>query len=103
MSLPVAVTISGMDSVEVLQKNLAVASGFKPLTDKEMDAIRAKCAPMAVDGRFEPYKISLQFDNPVTRLCHGFPIDRQQKEVKEMLEHGTGPWMTEGVSKEGRQ
>src|SRR5437773_11516908 len=68
MSLPVAVTISGMDSLEVLKKNVAVARGFQPLAEKEMDAIRAKCAPTAADGRFEPYKVSLQFDNPVTRL-----------------------------------
>jgi uncharacterized protein len=95
MSLPVAVTISGMDSFDVLRKNVAVARGFKPLSDKEMDAIREKCAAAAADGRFEPYKVSLQFDNPVTRLSHGFPIDKRQKEVKEMLEKGTGPWTTE--------
>jgi len=103
MSLPVAVTISGMDSLDVLHKNVAIARGFRPLTEKEMDAIRAKCAPTAADARFEPYKVSLQFDNPVTRLSHGFPIDAQQKEVKEMLEKGTGPWTTEGVSQEGRR
>ena len=103
MSLPVAVTISGMDSLDVLRKNLAAARGFKPLTEKEMDAVRAKCAPTAADGRFEPYKVSLQFDNPVTRLSHGFPLDRRQKEVIEMLAVGTGPWTTEGISQEGRR
>ncbi len=95
MSLPVAVTIVGMDSLEVLRNNVAIARGFKPMTDVQMDAIRAKCAPTAADGRFEPYKMSLKFDNPVTRLSHGFPIDNQQKEVKEMLEKGNGPWTTE--------
>jgi aryl-alcohol dehydrogenase-like predicted oxidoreductase len=103
MSLPVAVTISGMDSLDVLKKNVEAARGFKALTEKEMNAIREKCAPTAADGRFEPYKMSLQFDNPVTRLSHGFPIDRQQKEVKEMLEKGTGPWMTDSASQEGRR
>ena len=103
MSLPVAVTISGMDSLDVLRKNVAIARGFKPLTEKEMDAIREKSAPTAVDGRFEPYKASLKFDNPVTRLSHGFPIDKEQKEVKEMLEKGTGPWTSKGTSQEGRR
>ena len=42
------------------------------------------CA-LAADGRFEHYKVSLQFDNPEARLAHGFPIDGQQMEVKEML------------------
>jgi aryl-alcohol dehydrogenase-like predicted oxidoreductase len=94
MSLPVAVTISGMDSLEVLNKNVAIARGFQPLSEKEMDAIRAKCAPSSADGRFEPYKVSLKFDNPVTRLAHGFPIDGQEKEVKEMLSKGNGSWVT---------
>jgi aryl-alcohol dehydrogenase-like predicted oxidoreductase len=95
MSLPVAVTISGMDSLDVLHKNLAMARDFQPLGAKEMDAIRAKCAPTSADGRFEPYKVSLKFDNQVTRLTHGFPIDGQEKEVKEMLATGNGSWATE--------
>jgi aryl-alcohol dehydrogenase-like predicted oxidoreductase len=40
MSLPVAVTISGIDSMDVLRQNLAVARDFKPLTDKAMQALR---------------------------------------------------------------
>ena len=27
----------------------------------------ARCAPTAVDGRYEPYKVSLRYDNPMTR------------------------------------
>ncbi|MDB6019758.1 MAG: Ferredoxin [Pedosphaera sp.] len=94
MSLPVAVTICGMDSQKVLQQNLMVARGFKPLTEAEMDALRNKCAATAADGRYEVYKSTLRFDNPVTRLPHGFPIDKQQKEVKAMLENGNGTWET---------
>src|SRR6202163_743712 len=36
MSLPVATTISGIDSMEVLDQNLAVATNFKPFTDAEL-------------------------------------------------------------------
>ena len=92
ISLPVAVTISGMDSLAVLDQNLSVARGFTPMTDAEMVALRARCAAAAADGRFEPYKLSLKYDNPVTRLSHSFPIDQTQREVKEMLEKGTGTW-----------
>jgi len=92
MSLPVAVTICGMDSLDVLHQNLRIARGFHPMTDGEMDALRARCAPTAADGRYEPYKVSLRYDNPVTRLPHGFPIDPTQREVKAMLEKGTGTW-----------
>jgi predicted aldo/keto reductase-like oxidoreductase len=93
MSLPVATTISGMDSLEVLHQNLRVVRGFQPMTESEMDALRARCAPTAADGRFEPYKVSLRYDNPMTRLPHGFPIDSTQREVAEMLEKGDAPWL----------
>jgi aryl-alcohol dehydrogenase-like predicted oxidoreductase len=93
MSLPVATTISGMDSLEVLHQNLRVVRGFAPMTEKEMDALRARCAPTAADGRYEPYKVSLRYDNPMTRLPHGFPIDKTQREVAEMLEKGDAPWL----------
>ncbi len=92
MSLPVSVTISGMDSLEVLHQNLRVARGFKPMTQAEMAGLRERCAATAADGRFEPYKRSLRFDNPVTRLPHGFPVDAEEKEVKTMFKKGTGTW-----------
>jgi len=92
MSLPVATTISGMDSLDVLRQNLRVARGFRPMTSNEMDALRARCAATGADGRYEPYKVSLRYDNPMTRLPHGFPIDRTQREVREMLENGNGTW-----------
>src|SRR5207253_10346236 len=40
MSLPVATTISGIDSLAVLRQNLRIARGFKPLTAEEMQALR---------------------------------------------------------------
>jgi uncharacterized protein len=92
MSLPVSTTIVGMDSVEVLRQNIRVARSFTRMTDDEMDALRERCAPAAADGRYEPYKVSLRYDNPITRLPHGFPIDSTQREVREMLEKGTGSW-----------
>jgi uncharacterized protein len=82
-----------MDSLDVLRRNLRVVRHFKPMTEKEMDALRARCAPTAADGRYEPYKVSLRYDNPMTRLPHGFPIDPTQREVTEMLERGDGPWL----------
>jgi uncharacterized protein len=85
MSLPVATTITGMDSFDVLHQNLGVARGFKPMTPREMQALRDRCAPAAGDGRYEFYKLSLRFDNPQARLPHGFPLDMTQKEVQEML------------------
>jgi uncharacterized protein len=89
MSLPVATTITGMDKPEVLEQNLKIAQGFQPMSASEMDALRNRCHFAAGDGRFELYKVSLKFDNPEARLAHEFPIDQQQKEVKEMLKELT--------------
>jgi uncharacterized protein len=89
MSLPVATTITGMEKLEVLHQNLRVAQGFKPYSPDEMQRLRDRCTPMAADARFELYKVSLKFDNPEARLAHGFPLDLQQKEVKEMMDSTT--------------
>ncbi len=85
MSLPVTTTITGIDSLEVLHQNLQIAQNFKPMSEAEMDALRQRCKPDAADGRYELYKLSLKFDNPESRLAHGFPLDTQQIEVKDML------------------
>ena len=50
MSLPVAVTISGIDTLEVLHQNLGIACGFKPLEASAMQTLRERCEhipPMA--------------------------------------------------------
>ncbi len=73
MSLPVAATVSGMDSLKVLRQNLRVARGFEPYTEAEMRALRERCAEAAADGRFELYKTSKAFDGPPGRKQHKFP------------------------------
>jgi aryl-alcohol dehydrogenase-like predicted oxidoreductase len=83
MSLPVATTICGIDSPAVLKQVVDVASGFHPMTAAEMDAFRARCRALAGDGRFELYKVSLEFDNPAARQTHAFPVDPKQKEIAE--------------------
>jgi uncharacterized protein len=85
MSLPVTTTITGMDKVEIVRQALRVAQNFRPMTAEEMKALRDRVRPQSADARFEPYKFSLKFDNPEARMAHEFPLDMQQKEVKEML------------------
>jgi aryl-alcohol dehydrogenase-like predicted oxidoreductase len=77
MSLPVAVTISGIESVEILRQNLAIARGFQPLAPDEMDALRKRCAPSAADGHLELYKSTLKYDGGEGREQHGFPSQEQ--------------------------
>ena len=85
MSLPVTVTITGIDNDEVLEQAVEIARGFQPLRPEEMAALRDRVRPVATDGRFEPYKTSLKFDNPEARIAHGFPLDIKQVEVQEIL------------------
>lgn len=73
MSLPVASTVSGIDSLKILRQNLRIARGFEPLGAAEMQALRARVAGHAADGRFEVYKTSLHFDGPPGRKQHNFP------------------------------
>ena len=89
MSLPVATTIAGMESLDVLHQNLRVARGFTPMSPAEMTELRARCAPTAADGRYESYKVSIKYDNPETRAAvHGFPQDPKNKEIIDELQTG---------------
>lgn len=74
MSLPVATTVSGVDSMRVLRQNLGVARGFEPMASLEMQRLRTQCAPQAVDGRFELYKVTAKHEADVGRKQHGFPL-----------------------------
>ena len=73
MSLPVAVTISGIDSLRVLHQNLQVARGFQPLSGAEMQTIRAACRVGASDGHMELFKTTKTYDGDLGREMHGFP------------------------------
>jgi len=73
MSLPVATTVSGVDSMKVLKQNLAIADNFTPLTEAQMEQIRHRVAALAADGRFERYKTTAEHDADEGRAQHGFP------------------------------
>jgi predicted aldo/keto reductase-like oxidoreductase len=77
MSLPVAVTVTGIDSPKVLRQNLGVARGFRPLGPLELEQLRARYAPLAVDGRFELYKTTSKYVADVGRRQHGFPAQSE--------------------------
>jgi aryl-alcohol dehydrogenase-like predicted oxidoreductase len=77
MTLPVATTISGIDSLAVLRQNLAIARGFKPMTAEEMEALRRRCAPAAGDGHLELYKSTMMYDGDLGRAQHGIPSHKE--------------------------
>jgi uncharacterized protein len=87
MSLPVATTITGIETLQVLRQDLKIAQNFKPMPESEMASLRNRTKQSAADGHFDLYKVSLKFDNPEARLAHDFPLGDQQAEVKEMMKN----------------
>jgi aryl-alcohol dehydrogenase-like predicted oxidoreductase len=77
MSLPVATTLSGIDSLAVLRQNLVIARGFKPMTAEEMEALRKRCAAAAGDGHLELYKSTMKYDGDVGRGQHRLPPHKE--------------------------
>jgi len=73
MSLPVATTISGVDSMEVLDQTLKIAVNFQPMTAEQMHSLRERTKLFAADGRFELFKISTKYDGKIGRQQHHFP------------------------------
>jgi uncharacterized protein len=72
MSLPVATTISGMDSMEVLDQNLAILRDFRLLSADQMQRLRDQ-GKQFNDGRYELYKSTLKYDSDLGRGQHGYP------------------------------
>jgi predicted aldo/keto reductase-like oxidoreductase len=73
MSLPgVSTTISGMDSMAVLNQNLRIVRNFKALTPVEMDALRAH-GKQFNDGRYELFKSTMKYDGDLGREQHNYP------------------------------
>jgi predicted aldo/keto reductase-like oxidoreductase len=74
LSLPIATLVSGIDTMRVLKQNLAIAQGFRPMSDRQRQSLLRRTLPKAVDGRFELYKISAAFDGNESRRQHGLPL-----------------------------
>ena len=74
LSLPISTLVSGIDTMRVLRQNLAIAQGFRPMTDRQRQTLLRRLAPKASDGRFEMYKISAAFDGNESRRQHGLPL-----------------------------
>ncbi len=77
MSLPVATTISGINSPAVLRQNLAIAKGFQPFSEAQMGSLREQCKEGAADGRYELFKSTKKYDGAVGREQHGFPSPKE--------------------------
>jgi aryl-alcohol dehydrogenase-like predicted oxidoreductase len=73
MSLPVATTISGVESIDVLEQNLEIARGFKQFDESALKTLRERCQNLAADGRLELFKTTKKYDGAIGRQQHHYP------------------------------
>jgi len=69
---PIASLVTGIDSMDVLKQNIAIARDSKPIEPSELQTLLAKVEPVAGDGRFERFKSTQDFDSGYHRKQHGF-------------------------------
>ncbi len=62
LNLPVAVQITGIDSVQVLDQAFEATRNFKPMSQAEIAALLDRTRDAAQTGRFELYKTTNHFD-----------------------------------------
>jgi uncharacterized protein len=72
LSQPVAAQVVGIQSLENLAQNVALARGFKPMTESEQAALVSRVKEAAADGRYEIFKSTQIFDGPHHLRQHGF-------------------------------
>lgn len=63
LSLPTSVVITGIDSTEILDQAFKAANSYDKLTKADIAAILNKTTPVAMDGKYEPFKTSPIFDS----------------------------------------
>jgi aryl-alcohol dehydrogenase-like predicted oxidoreductase len=68
----VSTTISGMDSMGVLDQNLAILRNFRPLGGQQMAELRDHGRQFN-DGRYELFKSTVKYDGDVGREQHHYP------------------------------
>lgn len=77
MSVPgISTTISGMDSMAVLDQNLEILRNFQPLSEKQMNELREH-GKQFNDGRYELFKSSVKYDGDVGREQHNYPTPEE--------------------------
>ncbi len=73
MSLPIATTISGMESPEVLKQNLEIAKNFSPMPEQEMAEVRRRVRAKLLTVTSSFSKRTTKYDGKVGRQQHEYP------------------------------
>ncbi|RPH70499.1 MAG: aldo/keto reductase [Myxococcaceae bacterium] len=62
LSMPTSVVITGCERMEILDQAIEAARTFRPLSEQALVDIRARSAKAAAEGRYEPFKVTHQYD-----------------------------------------
>lgn len=71
LSQRIASLVVGIDSMDVLKQDLAIARRFPALTAEALKKLTARMRHAAGDGRHERFKSTQHFDGPYHRIQHG--------------------------------
>jgi hypothetical protein len=71
LSQDICALVSGIDSMEVLKQNVAIARAFKPLPEADLKKLLDRVKDVAGDGRHEHFKSTQIFDGPYHKAQHG--------------------------------
>jgi uncharacterized protein len=74
LSQPIAVQVTGVNTMEQLKQNVALGRSFKPLSATEAGQLISRVRDVAGDGRHELFKSTKAYDGPHHRKQHGFDL-----------------------------
>jgi aryl-alcohol dehydrogenase-like predicted oxidoreductase len=63
LNLPTSVVITGIENADRLEQALQAADSFRPLSEEELRDILRRSAPLAHDGKYEPFKTTTVHDS----------------------------------------
>jgi hypothetical protein len=75
LSLPISTLICGIQSMENLEQDVAIARNFTPMSEAVQQELLGSIYEEAGDGRFEWFKSTQFFDSKYHRQQHGFPME----------------------------
>jgi uncharacterized protein len=65
LSLPIATQITGIDSMEILEQDLAAVKDFTPMDEAQRAALLDRTRVLAANGRYELFKTTPHFDGTI--------------------------------------
>lgn len=74
LSLPISTLVCGIQSMENLEQDVAIARDFVPMSEAALYELAESVQEEAGDGRHEWFKSTQAFDSKYHRDQHGFPV-----------------------------